>query len=67
MVEGIPSASWLVSGIGSFFRVACTEVMQVPRAWQRTHDTPPQSTTVSRDSPEGQRVLGERSLGSHRT
>ena len=65
MVEGIPSASQFMSGIGSFFRVARTEVMQVPSAWQNTHDTPPRSTTVSRDSPEGQRALGERSLGSH--
>ena len=65
MVEGIPSASQFMSGIGSFFRVARTEVMQVPGAWQNTHDTPPRSTTVSRDSPEGQRALGERSLGSH--
>ena len=65
MVEGIPSASQFMSGIGSFFRVARTEVMQVPGAWQNAHDTPPRSTTVSRDSPEGQRALGERSLGSH--
>ena len=65
MVEGIPSASRFMSGIGSFFRVARTEVMQVPSAWQTTHDTPPRSTTLSRDSPEGQRALGERSLGSH--
>ena len=65
MVEGIPSASRFMSGIGSFFRVARTEVMQVPSAWQNTHDTPPRSTTLSRDSPEGQRALGERSLGSH--
>ena len=65
MVEGIPSASRFMSGIGSFFRVARTEVMQVPSAWQNSHDTPPRSTTVSRDSPEGQRALGERSLGSH--
>ena len=65
MVEGFPSASHFMSGIGSFFRVARTEVMQVPSAWQNTHDTPPRSTTLSRDSPEGQRALGERSLGSH--
>ena len=65
MVEGIPSASQFMSGIGSFFRVARAEVMQVPGAWQNTHDTPPRSTTISRDSPEGQRALGERSLGSH--
>ena len=65
MVEGIPSASQFMSGIGSFFRVARTEVMQVPSAWQNTHDTPPRSTTLSRDSPEGQRALGERSLVSH--
>ena len=63
MVEGIPGASQFMSGIGSFFRVARTEVMQVPS--HNTHDTPPRSTTVSRDSPEGQRALGERSLGSH--
>ena len=31
MVEGIPSASRFMSGIGSFFRVARTEVMQVPK------------------------------------
>ena len=42
MVEGIPSGSQFMSGIGSFFRVARTEVMQVPSAWQNTHDTPPQ-------------------------
>ena len=65
MVEGIPSESQFMSGIGSFFRVARTEVMQVPSAWQNTHDTPPRSTTLSRDSPEGQTALGERSLGSH--
>ena len=65
MVEGIPSASRFMSGIGSFFRVARTEVMQVPSVWHDTHDTPPRSTTPSRDSPEGQRALGERSLGSH--
>ena len=65
MVEGIPSASRFMSGIGSFFRVARTEVMQVPSVWHDTHDTPPRSTTLSRDSPEGQRALGERSLGSH--
>ena len=65
MVEGIPGASQFMSGIGSFFRVARTEVMEVPSAWQNTHDTPPRSTTVSRDSPEGHRALGERSLGSH--
>ena len=65
MVEGVPSASRFMSGIGSFFRVARTEVMQVPRVWHDTHDTPPRSATLSRDSPEGQRALGERSLGSH--
>ena len=65
MVEGIPSASRFMSGIGSFFRVARTEVMQVPSVRHDTHDTPPRSTTLSRDSPEGQRALGERSLGSH--
>ena len=64
MVEGIPSASRFMSGIGSFFR-ARTEAMQVPSVWHNTHDTPPRSTTLSRDSPEGQRALGERSLGSH--
>ena len=68
MAEGIPSASHFMSGIGSFFRVARTEVMQVPGEWQITHDTPPRSTTVSRDN----RSLGSQSssppiLGLHGT
>ena len=64
MVEGIPTANQFMQGIGSFFRVARTEVMHTQHA-RHTHDTPPRSTSLSRDSPEGQRALGERSLGSH--
>ena len=64
MVEGIPIANQFMQGIGSFFRVARTEVMHTQHA-RHTHDTPPRSTSLSRDSPEGQRALGERSLGSH--
>ena len=64
MVEGFPIANQFMQGIGSFFRVARTEVMHTQHA-RHTHDTPPQSTSLSRDSPEKQRALGERSLGSH--
>ena len=63
MVEGIPIANQFMQGIGSFFRVARTEVLHTQHA-RHTHDTPPRSTSLSRDSPEGHRVLGDRSLGS---
>ena len=63
MVEGIPIANQFMQGIGSFFRVARTEVMHTQHA-RHTHDTPPRSISLSRDSPEGHRVLGDRSLGS---
>ena len=43
MVEGIPGAHQLISRVGSFFRVARTEVTQVPAV----HVTPPRSTTRS--------------------
>ena len=63
MVEGIPIANQFMQGIGSLFRVARTEVMHTQHA-RHTHDTPPRSISLSRDSPEGHRVLGDRSLGS---
>ena len=39
-----------VEGWG-FFRVARTEVMQLPAVWQDSHVTPPRSTSQSRSSP----------------
>ena len=71
MVEGIPIANQFMQGIGSFFRVARTEVMHTQHA-RHTHDTPPRSTSLSRDSPEGHRSLGSQSsspptLGLHGT
>ena len=76
--QGLPTISeiaddFLVSGrqlmsrVGDFFRVARTEVMQVPM-WQDSHVTPPRSTTRSTGSPDGalgNLVLGDGSLGSH--
>ena len=68
MVEGFPvSGRQLMTRVGDFFRVARTEVMQVP-VWQDSHVTPPRSTTRSTGSPDGalgNLVLGEGSLGSH--
>ena len=64
MVEGIPGAHQLMSRVGSFFRVARTEVMQVPAV----HVTPPRSTTRSTGSPDGPLgglAVGDGSLGSH--
>ena len=64
MVEGIPGAHQLMSRVGSFFRVARTEVMQVPAV----HVTPPRSTTRSTGSPDGplgSLAVGDGSLGSH--
>ena len=69
MVDGIPSASRFMSGIGSFFRVARTEVVQVPSVLQGTHATSPRATTSqTRDSPSGASgpmALRDGSLGSH--
>ena len=68
MVEGFPvSGRQLMTRVGDFFRVARTEVMQVP-VWQDTHVTPPRSTTRSTGSPDGalgNLALGDGSLGSH--
>ena len=69
VVEGFPSAGLqLMTQVGEFFRVARTEVMQVPTVAQGTHATPPRTITLqSRDSPSGARrqlALGEGSLGS---
>ena len=69
VVEGFPSAGLqLMTRVGEFFRVARTEVMQVPTVAQGTHATPPRTITLqSRDSPSGARrqlALGEGSLGS---
>ena len=48
MVEGFPaSGRQLMTRVGEFFRVARTEVMQVPTVWQDTHVTPPRSTSQS--------------------
>ena len=68
MVKGFPRAGLqLMSRVGDFFKVARTEVMQVP-VWQNSHATPPQSATRSLGSPEGapgQLALGDGSLGSN--
>ena len=68
MVEGFPGAGLqLMSRVGGFFRVARTEVMQVP-VWQDSHATPPRSATRSSSSPggaPGQLALGDGSLGSN--
>ena len=64
MVEGIPGAHQLMSRVGNFFRVARTEVMEVPAV----HVTPPRSTTRSTGSPDGilgSLAVGDGSLGSH--
>ena len=64
MVEGIPSANQLMSRVGSFLRVARTEVMQVPTV----HVTPQRNTTQLTGSPDGalgNLALGDGSLGSH--
>ena len=42
MVEGFPSTGLqLMTRVGDFFRVARTEVVQVPAVLQGTHATPP--------------------------
>ena len=68
MVEGFPvSGRQLMTRVGDFFRVARTEVTQVP-VWQDSHVTPPRSTTRSTGSPDGalgNLALGDGSLGSH--
>ena len=68
MVEGFPvSGRQLMTRVGDFFRVARTEVMQVP-VWQDSHVTPPRRTTRSTGSPDGalgNLALGDGSLGSH--
>ena len=70
MVEGFPGAGLqLMSRVGDFFRVARTEVMQVP-VWQDSHATPPRSATRSLGSPggaPGQLALGDGSLGSKKS
>ena len=69
MVEGFPaSGRQLMTRVGEFFRVARTEVMQVPTVWQDTHVTPPRSTSQSHGSlgaAPGHLALGEGSMGSH--
>ena len=69
MVEGFPaSGRQLMTRVGEFFRVARTEVMQVPTVWQDTHVTPPRSTSQSQGSlgaAPGHLALGEGSMGSH--
>ena len=70
MVEGFPSSGLqLMTRVGDFFRVARTEVVQVPAVLQGTHATPPRTTTShTRDSPSGASgpmALGDGSLGSH--
>ena len=69
MVEGFPaSGRQLMTRVGEFFRVARTEVMQVPAVWQDTHVTPPRSTSQSHGSlgaAPGHLALGEGSMGSH--
>ena len=55
--------------VGDFFRVARTEVVQVPAVLQGTHATPPRTTTShTRDSPSGASgpmALGDGNLGSY--
>ena len=55
--------------VGDFFRVARTEVVQVPAVLQGTHATPPRTVTShTRDSPSGASgpmASGDGSLGSH--
>ena len=70
MVEGFPSSGLqLMTRVGDFFRVARTEVVQVPAVLQGTHATPPRTiTSHTRDSPSGASgpmALGDGSLGSH--
>ena len=70
MVEGFPASGLqLMTRVGDFFRVARTEVVQVPAVLQGTHATPPRTTTShTRDSPSGASgpmALGDGTLGSH--
>ena len=46
MVEGFPASGLqLMTRVGDFFRVARTEVVQVPAVLHSTHGTPPRTTT----------------------
>ena len=70
MVEGFPASGLqLMTRVGDFFRVARTEVVQVPAVRQGTYATPPRTaTSQTRDSPSGASgpmALGDGSLGSH--
>ena len=55
MVEGLPASGLqLMRRVGDFFRVARTEVVQVPAVLQGTHATPPRAaSSQTRDSPSG--------------
>ena len=70
MVDGFPvSGLQLTTRVGDFFRVARTEIVQVPAVRQGTYATPPRTaTSQTRDSPSGAlgpMALGHESLGSH--
>ena len=70
MVEGLPTSGLqLVTRVGKNFRVARTEVLQVPAVLPGARTTPPRTTTSqTRDSPggaSGPMALGDRSLGSN--
>ena len=70
MVEGFPVLGLqLMTRVGDFFRVARTEVVQVPVVRQGTYITSPRTaTSQTRDSPSGASgpmALGDGSLGSH--
>ena len=52
MVEGFPSSGLqLMTRVGDFFRVARTEVVQVPAVLQGTHATPPRTERMVRQHP----------------
>ena len=63
MVEGFPASGLqLMTRVGDFFRVARTEVVQVPAVRQGTYATPPRTaTSQTRDSPSG--ASGPMALG----
>ena len=70
MVEGFPSTGLqLMTRVEDFFRVARTEVVQVPVVLQGTQATPPRTiASHTRDSPSGASgpmALGDGSLGSY--
>ena len=70
MVEGFPASGLqLMTRFGDLFRVARTEVAQVPAVLQGTYATPPRATpSQTRDSPSGASgpmALRDGSLGSH--